>query len=168
MIIFEGIDATGKSTLAKYCAKRLDKLRWQNNPIPVQSSEGPPKSQEEIHARIDKYYTLTNTLFDRHPCVSQPIYGKAREASVYIERDYLKHFYKQPHLFIYCEPVDTLRNHKIKPTDTLEHIRMLEENYHFIHRLYQQWALQHAQLIYRIGDDPEFIAQCVLNSLHLI
>src|ERR1700759_2893092 len=69
-IIIEGHDNSGKSTLAQKLASYIG--------LRIQESEGPPKSAEEINARVDGYELLRDTLFVRHPVISNSIYGQFR------------------------------------------------------------------------------------------
>lgn len=71
MIIIEGPDGSGKSTLAQQLAASLN--------LPVHHSGGPAKSPEEILERQrrmnQRLYQGDVLIFDRAPCVSDPIYG---------------------------------------------------------------------------------------------
>jgi len=72
MIVVEGVDNSGKSTLIKA-------LQVVFPERPVQGSEGPPKYKGEMDERVARYIMQpANTIYDRHPCVSQPIYGTMR------------------------------------------------------------------------------------------
>lgn len=71
MIVIEGPDGSGKSTLAEYLSGALN--------IPIHHSGGPPKSPGEI---LERQRTMNERLhkgdiliYDRAPCISDPIYG---------------------------------------------------------------------------------------------
>jgi hypothetical protein len=70
VIVIEGMDNSGKSTLAESMADYMELL--------VQESEGPPLSDEEINARVDRYEHMEGRLFVRHPVISNAIYGLFR------------------------------------------------------------------------------------------
>lgn len=157
MIIIEGPDATGKSTLARHIAAHL--------PLTIQESEGPPRDADEITDRIYRYYSLPlHTLFVRHPCVSNPIYDIGRTDPTPIPSHILTEFYAHDHFFIYCHPTNidqALSHHVLKPTDSEAHQELVRAHYrtHALH--YRLWALNHAHVIYRIGDSPERIASII-------
>lgn len=143
-IIIEGADNSGKSTLAQFIATALN--------MKVQSSEGPEKYKGEIAERIKRYNSYDSlTIFDRHPCVSQEIYRKVNYTSA-IDQSSLTYFYLTGHIFIFC--LDRgLNEHIVKSHDTTAHIRTLVKNHEDIAEEYRRWALKHAHLIYRAGED---------------
>ena len=149
MLIIEGIDATGKSTLALRLSKALG--------CHIQESEGPAQSSDEIHHRISRYFEMIDTIFVRHPCVSQPIYSFT---PFDIRPDVLADFYNQKHTFIYCHPIKPAQ-HVVKDHDTPELIKYLDEHYYDLLGRYECWALKHAHIIYRIGDDVGRILKMV-------
>lgn len=141
-IILEGPDNSGKSTLAEYLSQHLQ--------LPIQGSEGPPKYAGEIHDRLARYAKLRNYIFDRHPVVSQAIYGAFREGSDKPTEDETHEFYGSRPLIIYCR-AKTLDGHVLKDHDTPDHMKMVEANNQAIIGLYDAWAAEHAHIIYRIG-----------------
>src|ERR1043166_7927791 len=75
VIVIEGMDNSGKSTLARVIADHMG--------LAIQESEGPPRSADEINERVDRYSSMRDThLFVRHPCVSNPIYDCGRTENV--------------------------------------------------------------------------------------
>ncbi len=155
-IIVEGLDATGKSTLGRYLASELG--------LAIQESEGPAKSFDEIHHRIERYAEMVDTLFVRHPCVSQQIYYRIQTSPVIIDEQTLQRFYRCDHTFIYCEPNatsinDFMSDHQVKAHDTPEFVDHLKNNYWVLLDLYRKWAFRHAHFIYRIGDSQERLLQ---------
>jgi predicted HAD superfamily Cof-like phosphohydrolase len=157
-IVVEGHDGTGKSTLVAYLSRRYSR--------PIQHSEGPPKYPGEMHERVTKYLRYTNTLFDRHPCVSQPIYGTLRTHNQDIEPTLLKQFYDQDNIFIYCDPTKHFRDTHIKKEyEDPEHVKAVEDNYHGLLSLYRAWAVGHADFIYRIPVGEDFFP--VIRCLHI-
>lgn len=154
-IVLEGADATGKSTLASYLSKHLHR--------PIIESDGPPKSKDELNERIERFLALDGHICCRHPVVSQMIYGPLRpdkqDERVTIEQ--IDHFYKSTPLIIYCATPPYLPAHNVKERDTPEHLDTIRRNARYIRDMYNTWALNHAGIIYRIGDDKDrIVAMC--------
>lgn len=148
MIVIEGMDNSGKSTLAKRLAGSLG--------LSIQESEGPPLSNQEINERIDRYSLLEKTLFVRHPCVSNNIYDQVRGDGTRrgVTADRTASFYSARPTLIYCDAgTRGLSAHVLKDHDTEEHIEAITHNYNKLLYLYRQWAAEHAHFIYRIGDN---------------
>lgn len=157
MIIIEGMDNSGKSTLCRQISAMLP--TWQ-----IQVSEGPPKYQGEQNERVKRYLAYPkNTIYDRHPCVSQPIYGQMRTHSDSIDPALIESLYLLHPLFIYCDPgVRGMQGHVERTeVDTPAHVAAIHENYRELLKMYREWALQHAQIIYRIGDPMKRILMMV-------
>lgn len=148
-IVVEGPDNAGKSTLIRHLSSTLA--------IPVVPGEGPGKSADEINERVERYASIENAIFDRHPCVSQPLYNRFRKGYE-IDPKLIEQFYQQDILFIFCRGTYRLDSHDVK-----EHDQRLDANgtrhedtvnrwHPDICRAYEDWALRHAHLTYRIGD----------------
>lgn len=162
MIVIEGMDNSGKSTLG---VRLGNYLHYQ-----VQESEGPPReipgytAAEEINQRVDKYAQLTNTLFVRHPVTSNAIYGQVRPEGDPISSGRRLDFYRSQPILIYCDAGERgLGAHIEKAHDTKRHIRDITQNYQKLLQLYRLWAAEKAYFIYRIGDDVELL--CYLVSV---
>jgi energy-coupling factor transporter ATP-binding protein EcfA2 len=151
-VILEGPDGGGKSTLAAHLAGALD--------MRVQGGSGPPKSTQEIVDRANAYLKMTDVVFDRHPCVSQPIYGAMRGDPPAITHELLKAFYDSPQLIIYCRSESSHR-HVVKPGENPEHVEKLTTNYQKLISHYDAWALTRAHLVYRIGDPLDQLTDIV-------
>lgn len=164
MIVIEGLDATGKTTLAKAIALEFN--------LHIQESEGPPRSQSEFIDRIERYMRMDRTIFVRHPLVSNPIYDLGRPESqiVYVPPVYFEAFYHAHRpIFIYCEPNEEIKvTHDIKDHDTPEHLDMIEKKHHILREGYVNWALTHAHLMYRIGDDPHRIIGFLRDEVQVV
>lgn len=148
-LVIEGPDNSGKSTLGLYIAQQLG---WS-----VQESEGKPRSPTDLDERCDRYALMERTIFVRHPVVSNPIYYHVHGndgPSMY----HRLNFYQSKPLLIYCDPaLRGLKGHVIKEHDDPEFLAELEAKHAVILANYQRWALQHARVIYRIGDSMDAI-----------
>lgn len=148
MIVIEGMDNSGKSTLAIALADYLEMI--------VQESEGPPLSDEEINERVDKYEAMVDRIFVRHPVVSNAIYGKFRPGGNPITLGRTMIFYESKPLLIYCDAGERgFEGHVLKDHDTEAHQQLLASRHEELLREYRLWAAQHAHFVYRIGDDMD-------------
>ena len=159
MIVIEGMDNSGKSTLARALADNIGLI--------VQESEGPPRSPEEMNARVDRYQEMEGRLFVRHPCISENIYGPRIRGANCITPGRMMLFYEAKPLLIYCDAGDRgMTGHERLEHDTDEHMVGLEREYREILTEYRLWAAQHAHLIYRIGDDMDEFCSVVAFQFH--
>lgn len=148
MIVIEGMDNSGKSTLGQAMAAYMDLI--------VQESEGPPLSADEINERVDKYEMMEKRLFVRHPVISNAIYGQVRAEGNPITPGRSMIFYEAKPILIYCDAGQRgLGAHVKKAHDTEQHLADIEANYNKLLYLYRQWAAEHAHFVYRIGDDMD-------------
>lgn len=159
-IVIEGIDASGKSSLAQVLAAGLG--------MEIIESEGPEKEPGELNARVNRYFQHHQAIFVRHPCVSDPIYSKGRGRASAIADHLIDRFYTQRNLFVYCDPLKRgLKGHIIKKAvDTDAHTKMLADNYGMLLTAYRDWALYHAHILYRIGDGADRIGQLIQGVLN--
>lgn len=148
MIVIEGMDNSGKSTLGEAMAEYMDMI--------VQESEGPPLSDDEINQRVDKYHEMEGRLFVRHPCISNEIYGSVREEGNPITLGRTQVFYEARPIIVYCDAMDRgMDDHILKDHDTERHQGHLKDHYDKLLERYRLWAAQRANFIYRIGDDMD-------------
>lgn len=148
MIVIEGMDNSGKSTLGQAMAAYMDLI--------VQESEGPPLSADEINERVDKYEMMEKRLFVRHPVISNAIYGQVRAEGNPITPGRSMIFYEAKPILIYCDAGQRgLGAHVKKAHDTEKHLADIEAHYNKLLYLYRQWAAEHAHFVYRIGDDMD-------------
>lgn len=153
-IIIEGMDNSGKSTLAQVMAEYMGLI--------VQESEGPPTDEDEINDRADRYERMTDRLFVRHPVISNAIYGQVREEGDIISEGRRMLFYENKHTIIYCDAgTRGLGAHVQKAHDTEKHLEDITNNYNKLLYLYRQWAAEHAHFVYRIGDDMDALIATV-------
>ena len=161
-IVFEGTDNTGKSTLITKVFNVSDRAIIQ--------SEGPERFPGEIDERILRYANLSRYLiYDRHPAISETIYGPIIRGSSGPSSRAIQTFYETKPLLVYCRPAmgrDNLTGHVINPLiDTIDHMNGVVEHYQEILVQYDQWALQHAHLLYRIGDDVTQLINSIMGIL---
>lgn len=144
MIVLEGPDGGGKTTLADQLHGILS---W-----PIVNSKGPPADQEELLTRIDTYRKMgKRIIFDRHPVISNTIYGKIAPRPE-IPQPMIDQFYFGPAFIIYCRSTDPRRAIPKKDFDTEELIKTYTENYEKLVWYYDEWALKHANYIWRIHE----------------
>lgn len=144
IIVVEGADNSGKSTLISYLSKVLK--------LPVILGKGPPSSKEEINQRVESYFGYDNVIFDRHPAVSNVIYDQFRKNPMPVDQDLVQRFYATKPLFIYCRSDDSsLEGHQVIDGETEEQIKLVEEHHRNIRLLYDVWALSHATILYQKG-----------------
>ncbi len=156
-IVIEGPDNSGKSTLARILDKHVPLLS-------IHPGDGPPRDLEEIIRRAFRYLKLENKIFDRHPIVSEPIYGQFREPPSHIPQVYVDIFYRTPILFIYCHGQAGV--HQIKDYDTPEHVKLINDHDEAIKSAYEDWASHHANVRYRVGDDTQPLIQLCKEFIH--
>lgn len=157
MIIIEGPDNSGKTTLGRYIASALA--------LPFVEGEGPPKAPGEINERILRYRNLPLSVMVRHPCVSEPIYGQFRKPATDIDPKLCAQFYQEHHLLIYCDPLKRgLIGHVLREgVDHADHLKIMDDNWTEIVDCYRLWAIHAARLMYRIGDDMGMIARLCMT-----
>lgn len=163
-IVFEGPDGGGKSTLVKRVQERFDRIAAGASIYDVshrfagwstQHSGGPAKSTEEIDARVRDYLARDRVIFDRYPAISSPIYSTIFNGIGGPSQELIDQFYATKPLLIYCRATSPDR-HEVKPDDHAKRfLDRIAPEYHRLVYLYDQWAAEHANLIFRIGDDTE-------------
>jgi hypothetical protein len=164
LVIFEGPDGGGKSTLINYIMEHM----VVDNCI---VSEGPERFPGEINERIRRYHSVVERyqqspsrspmLFDRHPCISQPIYGlihdQASPTALLVEQ-----LYTFKPFIIYCRPMGE-PNHTQSDAawDTPEFLANVDLNFDKLVGDYDAWSLRYANLTYRIGDPMDRIVNII-------
>lgn len=96
MIIVEGPDACGKSTLAKRIVEELD--------IPTHHFGGPPDTEKEAVNRCELILDQRGlVVFDRVIMISEPIYSLIRSSpNLLAKYEYIKPLLELNPLIIYC------------------------------------------------------------------
>lgn len=122
MIILEGPDNAGKTTLAKKLASFLH--------MKVLHSGG-PCIQSEMTSRMTSILESRNTIWDRVPCISEPVYGPIiRNADIFMGTTWLDQLLVRDPFIIYCRTPTyiMIRGHEFKPHEDEEHIREVKLN----------------------------------------
>ncbi len=166
-IIVEGPDGSGKSTLVKTLASHTG---WK-----VIVGEGPEKEPGEMVTRIKRLlkeaiyrenYSGAPVIYDRHSCVSHPIYSQFTPVTN-IPEIFTDQLYDLKNLIIYCRaPGVELTNHVVKEHDTPEHLEAIEKSHREILQAYDSWALKRAHLIYRFWE-PEAMNRIIVSIFQL-
>jgi len=158
-VVIEGCDAAGKSTLIRALRARV--------PWNIKPSEGPPKYPGEMNERVRRYSSLQFTIFDRHPCVSQPIYAMISGSRDDIDSALIKQFYDTKPLFVYCQPdAQGFARHEVNPdADNPEHLAGVEQKYNDLLAAYHVWGLRHANIMYRLGERFDETVELIVRSM---
>lgn len=157
-VILEGCDGSGKSTLARSLTFYLN--------MRVQEGMGPGKSQGELDRRVHHYLGMENTIFDRHPIISQPIYNQFRTDAPIIQHNHQAWFQSErsQYLIVYCEGA-VIHHHIEKTHETQEHLLMVREKFDQIILAYREWAWKNADIIYRTGEDMGLVGRMIKGGL---
>lgn len=145
-IILEGPDGSGKSTLAKMLTRATG--------FPIVPGEGPTKRAGEADERITRFMKHRNSIFDRHPAISGPIYDAFRPKAYPISPELIAQFYGSDVFIIYCRGDEVLTHDtgdNPSGSDTPEYLAWLDEHHSKICQRYDAWAMDHAHFIYRKG-----------------
>lgn len=144
-IVLEGPDGAGKSTLGEVLASMLD--------MPLVQGKGPPKSEEEFHERCREYIRMEGVIFDRHPCISEPIYSGCLGRQNVLDHANLADFFATGPFIIYVRPTTRhLTNHVRKSYETQDHVDAVHANHRLICTAYEARMLEIAHYIYRRTD----------------
>lgn len=133
MIVLEGADSSGKSTLAR-------KIHQRFSLSTIQMSEGPPKSFTEINDRVWRYLNLPNdTIFDRFPVITDQIYSSVLKRSFSISLTLCNAFWSRRPTIIYCRAPTGFLAPQEGPHDSPEHVFAVEQAHHKIREAYQSY-----------------------------
>lgn len=134
MIIIEGPDLAGKSTIGKRITNLTDRE--------VHHYGGPPTNAKSINNRISHSIKHPEKIFDRHSAVSERVYGPLRGFEL-MEPEQLDSVLTSLNpLILFCDPgLDFLLNNikylKTKPHKEKEHVDKVKENYLKVYNSYQ-------------------------------
>lgn len=156
-IIVEGPDGAGKSTLVALIANSLD---WE-----IAVSPGPTQNERDFNERARNALACQCMVFDRHPIVSERIYGRIR-GNVMTDPMHEQAFYVQNNVLIYYRGhEDDLLNHKTKEHDSEQHLKLVFARHATICKEYDRWALERAHLIYRRGESKPHLLELIKGRL---
>lgn len=124
MIIVEGMDNTGKTTLVNKLAEMGLSKRLLG---------GPPKDKASLKIQLKDQFNLAShpMVQDRATCISQQVYWD--KMSDVVLNGYLHSMIREKHcLVIYCRPPEEVilnfATHERKEYDTDEHIKYVTDN----------------------------------------
>ncbi len=143
MIILEGPDGTGKSTLAEKLSQVLN--------LRVQHSGGPPKDPEDIFRRQEaaQQWAILNApvVLDRIPVISEQIYGPIiRGSNPFLGTMHFERLMDAlAHPIIYCRPpmsviiANLSTSHHRKAHETEEHFQGVMQRWEKIVAAYDRF-----------------------------
>lgn len=133
MIILEGMDGSGKSTLGK-------ELSQEFNLLLVHPGAPPKDPHVENHMmNLQRADMHRHMIYDRVTCISQQVYRK-RMFDMWYDLN-RRTFSENPNvLIIYCRPPDEIlldpTHHKPAPHDTPEMLKLVNDNLNLFVRSY--------------------------------
>lgn len=124
MIILEGPDLSGKSTIGKRIQSICE--------LPIHHAGGPPQGVLEILQRVIN--TSQHRILDRHPCISEQVYGHIRGVMLMTDEFMDQILHEQQPTIIFCNP--TLE-HLLEQQEYLKqkgwkdklHVELIKEKY---------------------------------------
>lgn len=159
MIILEGFDGAGKTTLA-------NKLKF-----PVKHAGGPPKTLQQLITNLKEQgaWCGQRVILDRVTCISHQVYGN----NMYDTK--LMHCLRQMldcknTILVYCRPPDEVlldfSNHEIKEHDSEEHIEDLKRNVRLYIDRYDELMspLIHVKYDYTVDGNNEKFIKALIHS----
>ena len=166
MIIIEGPDNSGKSTL-------IDSLVKDFNLLIADKPHGPPKNIADLVNRTSKLLLRQDSaryILDRHPLFSEAIYGPIlRNKNLWDEnktmRDALLNILDNANsegtvFIIYCRPPDEVvlnfDTHLVKSYDTTEHLEGLKNKGHEIIKAYDNLMSSWADFKYNYKEKDSY------------
>ena len=127
MLVFEGPDNSGKSTIASYISYQLD--------IPVYHFGAPPRTAGELRSRITEMFKVRHDfIFDRIPLISEPVYSLIKDIplSEYITEEDFEQLRSIRPIIVYCRPPDYVVLEKdcrnLKAHDEPDYLERIENN----------------------------------------
>lgn len=149
MIIIEGPDNSGKSTLVRELAQRLQ-------PCHVAHSSGPTRSVDEMFKKVRRFnhlYVNTKSLVDRWPVISESVYGPVlREESMIAGSRFLDDLQRSRVPIIYCRPpmntLMSLENHQVRKEESSGHIEGVNRNQEKLVNAYDEFMVTMPNTIY--------------------
>lgn len=166
MIIIEGPDNAGKTTLAKLLSKLIS--------FEVIHAGSRPKSQGEVDRRYMEAIGNCdrNVIQDRNFIVGQAVYGKVMNDNFVPMEDAINKLAKSGAIYIYCRPANNvlldLDNHDMKPHDNKEDFDIVMDKAEQIIELYDDLHLELGKRGMSISKHDYTKGQISLNTLDFI
>lgn len=156
MIILEGPDSSGKTTLAERLSRDLRKT--------VVHSGGPPKSEPEMLYRIHTmiYRSSHDVIYDRCSIITDPIYAKALGRSTVITRVHeLELSWLNP-IIIQCRSPTGQLTTQAGLFDTPEHAAGVAREHERLKHFYDLYFLEHPpNAVWEWDNYPQILRTCV-------
>jgi thymidylate kinase len=156
MIVLEGPDSSGKSTLAQRLHVRYG---W-----PIKDSAGPIRSLTDLADRLIEYDSLTRVICDRHPVISGAVYDEVlNRQDRYITPAITRRYFEDDDwLVIECRTFDgSIKAQRAAEFNTPEFVSAIEENYIPLCQAYRRFFTMHrAHAVWRFTNYPDLIQVC--------
>jgi len=139
MIILEGPDLGGKTTIGERLENLTEKKCYHTG--------GPPKNKEEFLQKVSKI--PNNVICDRHPYISEIVYGSMRKNEPYVDFKELSTFLKKENpLILYCKPDSSFLREQLiylkeKPHKPQDHVNNIK-------KYYELYLYKYEELMYEI------------------
>lgn len=168
IIVVEGVDNSGKTSIAMWLAKRLKGLYLKSEHIPPEAMQ---LRQYMNILTVAEIYGNGIIVSDRHHAVSDPIYGHILRGGTKLESDLIERAMKQIHAFVYCRPSDELIIDRMAERDqmagVLPNVRRIIQAYDFyfedtfLDQRHKVWTYDYTK------DSEEALAQEILKYARL-
>lgn len=101
IIVIEGPDNAGKTTLSLWLAKQLKAILIKNEDVPIRD---PAHLYSLVGLGLAAQAIAPHVIFDRHPAISEPIYGGILRGKSTIDSSRQSISYTFIDVIIYCRP----------------------------------------------------------------
>jgi hypothetical protein len=161
MIILEGMDNSGKSTLATKFGLEVV------HPGPAPKSYGEEQGFLDLQLRDARL----PIVMDRVTCISSQVYKGQLFDTRYM--DYLRRMVETPHcIIVYCRPPDrvvlNMDLHEVKPYDTAEHLAKIKVNASSFLRAYDKIMQLVPHMLYDYTCPDDNIIQQAVDAQFII
>lgn len=142
MLILEGCDLSGKSTIGK----RISELTGRKIFAPAEHFKGRPKDLNDINDRFNFINQLDHDeyVLDRHPFISEFIYGTILNRGSLVSAEMLTEFLEMcKPTILFCDPgilhiMTNIEHLKTKPHKEQNHVDGVASNLPNIWHMYRQ------------------------------
>ena len=161
MIICEGADGAGKTLLAQRIATATG---W-----PLQHSGGPPKTEEEMCARVFNYlHGSKRIVFDRFPVISDVVYASVMGRTTPVRPEMRTMLDACQPLIIFCHaPDDVIRGSQDTPgIDTAAHVGLVIKHHRRLRQAYFEYFDRYPPSIIHTWFPPDTDRVMVRCGIH--